>query len=194
MNPEVKDRAYQRLFWGTLFLMFLEPAWRQDLPGLPGIIGLCICSSGAGMLSRETGFGSFRAAHRWCRIGIAAWTLQWPAALLFSNNMFPWEGRFAAYFIGAAVVIGLYSNLLLGTRAFVGGRQSLRLGGGSGLFSAVYMISVLTRMANEWLGSNYASAWGYLSGGILFLQILLMIWMMNRLSLARGSGTAAKIT
>ena len=91
-------------------------------------------------------------------------------------------------------MIGLYSNLLLGTRAFVGGRQSLRMGGGSRLFSAVYMMSVLTRMANEWLGSYYVPAWGYISQAMLVLQVLLMIWMMNRLSMARGSGTVTKMS
>ena len=88
MNPKAMNQGYRRLFWGTFF-MLLWGGSDTTLPFLPGIIGLCCCLSGTGIICAVSENRRFFLARRWTQIGIGVWILQILVIVPFLSNAFP---------------------------------------------------------------------------------------------------------
>lgn len=182
MNPEAMNRGYLRIAWGTFFLMIFPGANEASLPNLPGIIGLCLMLSGTGIVCGSAsargiyGAERLRQARAFTMIGIAVWVLQWPFSIFFDQNGLPWETRFLSYMIGAVIMLRIYVNVLKGGGELLEGAAQQRYSRNSGVFAAVYTLSVIGRMLSDLLGTVRlgGSGWGIEFSEILCL--LLGIW------------------
>lgn len=184
MNPQAMNKGYRRLFWGTFFMMLWDGS-SPALPFVPGIIGLCCCLSGTGMIFAVTDNRRFFLARRWTQIGIGIWILQILIVVPFFIERIPWELRFVSYFLSAVVLIQIYSHILIGAGEILDGGRQPYYARRAAVFAGVCALSTIGLMAEEVFGGFEVAISGWNINLLLLLYLVLALWIMHLMAVLR---------
>ena len=186
MNPKAMNQGYRRLFWGTFF-MLLWGGSDTTLPFLPGIIGLCCCLSGTGIICAVSENRRFFLARRWTQIGIGVWILQILVIVPFFIQRVPWDLRFLSYFLGAVIVIQIYSHILIGAGELLGGSSQTYYTRCAAVFAGGCAAGTIAMMIDELYGSGEVVIGGWMINLLMLLYLGLAIWSMSLMAALRRS-------
>ncbi|MCQ4635163.1 hypothetical protein NE619_00250 [Anaerovorax odorimutans] len=181
MNPISMNRGYRRLFWGTFFMLLWGGSDDPAALNLFGIIGLCCCISGAGLIFSESDCRRFLLARRWAQAGIVVWFLQeteFLPNLLEVNIFMPWSLRFIFGFLVAAVTLQVYVHVLVGAGEILGGTWVTYFSKRAVAFAGIYTIAVVANMVWDLIGGTGLGVWDIILNVFIMLYVFLTIWLM----------------
>lgn len=178
MNPIPMNKGYRRLFWGTFFMLLWGSSDDPMLLDLFGIIGVCCCISGAGLIFSESGCRRFLMARRWAQGGLIVWFFQMMVLIPYLGELIPWSLRFLSYFLGAAVILQVYVHVMMGAGEILGGTWVTYFSKRAVAFAGIYTIAVVTNMVWELIGGTGLGAWNTFLNMFMILYLLLAIWTM----------------